>query len=155
MLTFTDVATTLDILLGEDVMFGTVGANTPGVVFLDPKGVNSNYVGVSAQVGTMTILAANNSSVQLSWPSNIAMEDESAHTLNFVPKLYGSATNIQSGSTELVPTGGKVTLAMNAQGNYYVWVGGSIGGSGTTPASLFAQAVGAYMGNLTFSVVYN
>lgn len=155
MLSFTDVATLLEIQMGEDVMFGTVGASTPGIVYLDPKGINNNYVGVSAQVGSLIIHAANNSSIQLSWAPNISMEDESAHTLNFVPKVYGSQSNVQSGSTELVPVGGKATIGTNATGSYYIWVGGSIGGTGTTPAPLFAQTVGSYLGILTFSVVYN
>lgn len=152
---FADVAAALTIQPVEDIMFGQVGANTPGVVYLDPKGVANNYVGVSAQVGTLEITAANSSSIQLSWNANISMLNTSSQPMNYIPKVYGNPNNLQSGSTELVLVGGKVSIAASATGHYYLWVGGALGGTGTSPAALSSQAVGDYMGTLTFSVVYN
>lgn len=154
-LAYADVAATLGIQSVEDVMFGQVGATTPGVVYLDPKGIVNNYVGVSAQVGTLHITGENTASIQLSWNPNISMLNAGSLSMNYIPKVFGSPNNVQSGATELVMVGGRVTIVTSATGHFYLWVGGALGGTGTTASALSNQAAGDYMGTVTFAVVYN
>ncbi len=149
-----NVVATLTITKNTDIAFGSISSTTAGVVFLDPKSVASNYVGSTAAVGTITISGANSQSIRVGWPANITLSN-GANTLNYVLGVAGLSTLNQGSSTPLTLTGGYVNLMTSATGKYYLWVGGSLGGSATTPAPLTGQTSGAYTGTASFTVEYN
>ena len=140
---------------GLNVNFGDVGATTNGVVFLDPKGLStSNYIGTSANVGSLVITGANSQSISIGWPTNITLSSGS-NTLNYVLEVGGKNANTQGSSSTMTLSGGYVSVTTSSTGSYYLWIGGSLGGTGTSPAALSSQAAGTYTGTANFTVEYN
>ncbi len=149
------VLTALTITKNTDVAFGNVGATTAGIVYLDPKGIaTSNYVGASAGVGTFTIAGANTQSIKVGWPTNIDLTDGTNH-LNYVLDVNGYTANTQASSGLLTLTSGYVSVTTSGTGGYFLWVGGQLGGSGTSAAALSSQAATTYNGTANFTVEYN
>jgi len=138
----------LTITKNTDVVFGNVGATTPGPVYLDPKGLAaSNYIGTSAAVGTFTIAAASTQSIHLGWPATVQLTAGANH-LTYTLKVNGFTASTQASSTTLSLTGGYCDVTTSATGGYFLWVGGDIG-------TLTTQATGAYTGTANFTVEYN
>ena len=149
------VLTALTITNNHAVAFGNVSATTPGVVFLDPQGTSNAYVGSTAAIGTFSIAGALNQSIRLTWPPNIALT-HSTDNLNYVLAVSGYATDVQASSTDLTLTSGHSDVTTDGTaGTYFLYVGGSLGGSSTTPAALSSQAAGTYTGTANFTVEYN
>jgi hypothetical protein len=141
------VTTALSITKGTDVAFGNIGATTPGVVTLDPKMAANAYVGATAAVGTVTLGAANTSSIRLVWPATVSLTS-GANTITYTLAVNGFNANTQASSTGLTLTSGSCSVTTSATGGYYLWVGGNLG-------TLSTQATGSYSGTANFSVEYN
>src|SRR5690242_7911317 len=119
--------------------FGTLN-NNAGSGTVDP---------IAPAAGTTTAMftasGTPNANIRATWTSvSLRLSDNSA-SVSFTPKLSSSAANTQSGST--VTTSGS-TVALNATGNAYFWLGGDV----TLAAN---QKPGTYSGTFTLTVVYN
>lgn len=136
------------------VLFGNISATTTGVVYLDPKNAASNYVGVSAANGVVPITGAISTSIRLTWPVNIDLVSGSNH-LNYVLAVNGYESNDKVSSGLLTLTGAYKDVTTAADGKYFLFIGGSLGGTGTSPVALSTQAAGTYSGDATFTVEYN
>jgi hypothetical protein len=148
------VLTAITLTKGVDVDFGNVSATTPGVVYLNPNGTSA-YVGTTAAVGTFTIAAANSQSIRLGWPTNVTLTD-GTNNLNYVLEVNGYTANTQGSSALLTLTGGYKSVTTSASGAYFLWVGGKLGGSGTSPAALSSQTPAIYtLATIPFTVEYN
>jgi hypothetical protein len=77
--------------------------------------------------------------------SSTQLSDGVGDALTFVPSLYGSAVNSQTGAAS-VASGS--TVSIGKKGNYYFWLGGSLG---TIPVS---QPAGKYTGAFVVSITY-
>ncbi len=150
-----NVLTALSISKITDVTFGNVSATTAGIVYLNPKGLaTSNYVGTTAAVGTLTISGANTQSINIGWPTNVTLTD-GTNDLNYVLEVNGYTANTQASSSVITLTSGYYTTSTSASGKYYLWVGGQLGGSGTSPAALSSQTPTTYTLTFPFTVEYN
>jgi hypothetical protein len=148
------VLSALTLTKGVNVDFGNVSATTPGIVYLNPNGTSA-YVGTTAAVGTFTIAGASSQSIRLSWPANVTLTD-GTNNLNYVLEVNGYTANTQASSILLTLVGGYKSVSTSASGGYYLWVGGQLGGSGTSPAALLNQVAAIYtLTTIPFTVEYN
>jgi len=147
------VLTALTIHKNTDVKFGNVGATTLGIVYLDPTGAASNYIGTGAQVGVITIAGATGQDIRITWPSYIDLSHGLNH-LNYVLQVNGYTANTPTSSTPLT-SGGSTATTDATSGNYFLFIGGQLGGSTTTAAALSSQATDTYSGSAPFTVEYN
>lgn len=151
----------LSITKDADVSFGNISATTDGIVRLVPNGSSSSYVGSNATTGKLTINGAGNASVLISYPAGIVLEtdDEPSSTLDYSLHVFGFNEDIQSSSLQLSNEGeagenvGRVLDGTS--GNYFIYVGGALGGTIGAPAALSNQAAGEYTGTVIFEVKYN
>ena len=142
------VLTALTLTKNTDVAFGNVGATTAGVVYLDPKGAASTYVGTSAAVGTLTVAGANSQSFRLTWPASLSLSDGASHNITYTLKVNGLSANTQASSNTLTLTSGYYDATTSLSGGYYLWIGGDLG-------TLSSQTAGTYTGSANFTVEYN
>lgn len=142
------VMTQLTITKNVDINFGSVGKNTDGTIVLDPKGLNNFYVGTGHAVGTFTIVGDAGTSIDLTFPSTITLNGPSSNTLTVTLDVNGSDVSTNQSSSDDLSSGDNITTH-STNGNYFLWVGGSI------PVISTEQVSGAYTGSATFEVAYN
>lgn len=151
----------LSISKESDVDFGNISATTDGIIRIVPDGSASSYVGSNAANGKMTISGAGNASVLISYPAGIVLEteDETPSTLAYNIHVFGYNQDVQSSSLQLSnegEAGDNVGRVLDGtSGNYFLYVGGALGGTIGAPAALANQAAGEYTGTVTFEVKYN
>jgi hypothetical protein len=129
-----------------DADFGNISSTTSGEVFLDPQGSESAYVGATATAGKLLIKGEGSQSVRIGWTSPVALTGES-DDMDLTLAVSGSGSDIQAASDDLIADAGFVTVSL-VDGNYYVWIGGSIG-------TLTSKAAGLYTGTAYITVEYN
>ena len=114
--------------------FGTLTLPVTTAPTITPNGLGS----VELQ-----IVGDNNSQVTLSGTtSNVSLSNGKA-TLTFTPNVWGSATT--SGASALSSS----SVTLGSDGNYYLFVGGSL------PSSILTtQATGQYSGQFEITVAY-
>ena len=141
------VVPALSITKLAGVDFGQILSTTPssGTVSLDPKGSSSTNVGASAKVGEFSITGGNAATVTVTYDASVTLSDASSNQMTLAPDIAGFNAATQS-SASTINNGGTITLG--STGNYYIWVGGSLG-------SLSSQAAGTYQGTFNISVSYN
>jgi hypothetical protein len=154
-----NVLSALTITKNQDVDFKMISATTPGVVQINPNGTGS-YIGQGATPGRLTISGSQESEVLISYPSGVILTaNEGATSLAYSMHVFGAVDNNAEESLEMTLEGSAGvdiprTLCVT-QGNYYLFVGGSLGGSIGNPEALSSQAIGEYTGSLTFEIRYN
>ena len=129
-----------------DADFGNISSTTSGEVFLDPQGSESAYVGATATAGKLLISGEGSQSVRIGWNSPITLTGE-MDDIDLTMAVSGSGLDIQADSDVLIADAGFVTVSL-VDGNYYVWIGGSLG-------TLNSKAAGLYTGTACFTVEYN
>lgn len=151
----TTVLNELTLTKSTNVNFGRLSATTSGIVFLDPQETNHNFVGTNANIGKVIISGAYSQSIKISWPTSVTLSDDGspANTLVWNTQVNGNNTDESSTSTELTDGGDNVTTSNT--GNYYLFIGGQLGGIAGTPAALSQQQTGSYSGTANFTVEYN
>lgn len=138
------------------VDFGNLPGQSAGPIYLDPTGQASNYVGPNANQGAMSILAQANSSIHVEYDVNVALENEiSEATLNYIPEFAGNTVNSKSTATKFPASTGSFDITISEDGFFYLFTGGWLGGTGTTPAYLNTQSLGGYSGFVLVTMVYN
>ncbi len=154
-----NVLNALTITKNQDVDFKMISATTPGVIRINPNG-SGNYIGQGAIPGKLTISGSIGSEVLISYPSGVYLiANEGANSLAYSMHVYGAVENDVEESEEITLEGiaGQdvhKTLC-TTHGKYYLFVGGSLGGSLGNPQALSSQTVGEYTGSVTFEVRYN
>lgn len=155
------VLTALSITKNVDVDYKNISATTADVVRLNPTGSGHAYVGNGATTGKLTISGSNSTAVLISYPAGVDLDDggTTPNTLAYSMHVHGADTDAQGTSTALSAegiAGVNVNRTLHVTtGNYYLYVGGALGGTVGTPAALNSQAVGTYTGEVTFEVTYN
>lgn len=154
-----NVLNALTITMDQDVDFKMISATTPGVVRINPDGTGS-YIGQGATSGKLTISGAQDSQVLITYPSGVYLiGNERYNSLAYSMHVFGSVENNVEESLEMTYEGNPaIDLLRNlssTDGKYYLFVGGSLGGSIGNPEPLTNQAVGEYTGSVTFEVRYN
>jgi hypothetical protein len=143
-----DVQTALTITKNTDINFGAIGKETPSAIVLDAKGVNHAFTGVDRVVGTFTIVGDASATIDLIFPSSLTLSKVGADDITVTLDVNGADVNTaQATSTDLSTGADLTTHATN--GNYFLWVGGSI------PSLASGQVAGTYTGTATFTVAYN
>ncbi|MDD4226814.1 MAG: DUF4402 domain-containing protein [Mariniphaga sp.] len=149
----------LSITKDADVSFGNISATTDGIVRLVPNGSSSSYVGSNATTGKLTINGAGNASVLISYPAGVTLIANSSDQLAYSLHVYGHNEDIQSSSVQLTSEGvaseNVIGSLDGTSGNYFIYVGGALGGTIGAPAALSNQAAGEYTGTVIFEVKYN
>jgi hypothetical protein len=149
----------LSITKDADVDFGNISATTDDVVRLVPDGSSSSYVGSNAVTGKLTISGAPGADVLITYPAGITLIANETDQIAFSMHVYGNDEDIQASALQLSAegiAGENVTGLLNATtGDYFLYVGGALGGTVGTPGALTDQAAGEYTGTVTFEVKYN
>lgn len=149
----------LTITRDADVNFGNISATTGGIVRLVPDGSSSAYVGSNATTGKFTISGGAGTSILISYPAGVTLLANESDQIAYSVHVFGNTNDSQASSTQLsdegiagenIPNNLDVTT-----GNYYLYVGGALGGTIGGPAPLTDQAAGEYTGTVTFEVKYN
>jgi hypothetical protein len=137
--------------------FGNMPAYSPGPVYLDPTDVSNAYVGQNAFQGKTIIHAQPNSSLHVAYDPFITMvnEDNEDYVINFIPQFAGNLIDNQLTSSKFVNTAGVFDFTTGSDGMYYLFSGGWLGGSGTTPAPMMNIPVGYYSGSVIIGISYN
>jgi hypothetical protein len=122
-------------------------------IVLDPKGVNHAFTGVDRTVGTFTIVGDAGVTVDLIFPATIILAGEVGEaneneTLTVTIDVNGANVNTAQATSADLATGVDITTHAT-NGNYFLWVGGSI------PSIAAGQVAGNYTGTATFTVAYN
>ncbi|MDD2382167.1 MAG: DUF4402 domain-containing protein [Mariniphaga sp.] len=129
------------------------------MVRLVPNGSSSSYVGSNATTGKLTINGAGNASVLISYPAGVTLIANSSDQLAYSLHVYGHNEDIQSSSVQLTSEGvaseNVIGSLDGTSGNYFIYVGGALGGTIGAPAALSNQAAGEYTGTVIFEVKYN
>ncbi len=156
-----NVLNALTITMDQDVDFKMISATTPGggIVRLFPNGTGGTFLGQGASTGKLTIQGSTETQILISYPAGTTLTSGDDELL-YHTHVYGSTIEApQSSGTELTAMGVEgidVNRTTNTTGDYYLFVGGALGGITLgTPASLHNQAVGEYTGSVTFEVRYN
>ncbi|MDD4109168.1 MAG: DUF4402 domain-containing protein [Prolixibacteraceae bacterium] len=142
-----EVLGSLDITSDVGVNFGNISSSTTGEVFLDPKGIDHSYVGVSATAGHLTVSGDGTNLVRLGWPADVELVNGELASMTYTLAVSGNGDDIQSSSSDLLLEGGYCTVGLVAN-NFYLWVGGSLG-------TLDNVDTGTYTGSVVFTVEYN
>lgn len=115
-----------------------------GSTFQGASNVTINPITGGSNAGFATLTSAPGSqSLTVSW-TNTSLTNGST-TISWTPSVAGSATNTQTGATDLTNDG---SVTASSSGSYYIWVGGTI------PSVPSAASTGAYTGTLTLTVAY-
>lgn len=147
------IATALTLTKSADISFGTVSATTPGLVMLDPTDVtNSTNVGSSRTLGEFTITAANSDIIDLTFDSQVNLQDASSNILYLLAEVAGAETS--AGSFLTLGSTGTAQFTTSSSGAYVLRVGGVLSQS-TTPGNLSGVTTGTYQGTFNASIVYN
>lgn len=113
--------------------------------------VGSTPSSISPQSSSVLFTVSGNggSTVSVSY-SNVTLNGPSGATLNFTPSVYGSSLSTGQSTSTDVASGTTVNLSgtTGSGGNYYLWLGGSLG---SVPAG---QTTGSYSGVFTMTVSY-
>lgn len=156
-----NVLNALTITMDQEVDFKMISATTPGsgIVRLFPNGTGGTFTGQGATTGKLTIQGSNETQILISYPAGTTLTS-GANELLYHAHVYGSTIEgPQSSGTELTAMGVEgidVNRTTNADGYFYLFVGGALGGVTLgTPGSLHNQAIGEYTGSVTFEVRYN
>jgi len=149
----------LSITRDADVNFGNISATTDGIVRLVPDGSSSSFVGNNATTGKFTISGGGNSTILISYPAGITLIANESDQIEYSMHVYGSSEDVQASAQPLTTegvAGENVSATLDAvSGNYFLYVGGGLGGSIGNPAALSGQVAGEYSGTVTFEVKYN
>ncbi|MBA4300514.1 protein of unknown function [Algoriphagus alkaliphilus] len=143
-----DLTITLDATQNE-IDFGNLSANTPGVIVHDANGPAGNAnTGSNTQVARFDLAGAN-SAVTVSYDPTVTLSntDPTPATMTMTPEVVGAALATDQATATAVARGSQVTLAGTTP-VYFLWVGGTI------PA-LASQATGTYSGTFNIEVEYN
>lgn len=146
-----EVMAALVLVKDRDVNFGNISATTPGDIFLDPQEVGSSNIGTAGDAGKFTLTAATNQSVRFGWPLSIDLvnDEDADEKLVMTLAVSGAATDTQSSTIDLtLNAGGAVDVTTSAEGNYFLYVGGTI-------PQITGKATGTYSGTANFTVEYN
>lgn len=144
-----EVLAALNFVKDVDPNFGSIAANTPGDVFLDPQDIASTNVGTTAAQGKFTLTAAASKSVRFGWPASIVLNNgNSGENMTFTLAVSGLDADTQGSSADLTLSSGVVDVSTSGTGKYFLWVGGSLG-------RLTNQPLGIYTGVAEFTVEYN
>ncbi|HKJ44229.1 MAG TPA: DUF4402 domain-containing protein [Balneolales bacterium] len=136
-----------------DVNFGTVQQGSSPVINPDP-GAGTKFTDIDAggQVGEVIVSGSSETSVAISFDHSSAFNlTNGSNTLSYTPTIFAD-TSSTGGSTISSSLSG-FSHVTNTNGNFYVWIGGSLGSG--TPAIPTSQATGSYTGTLTVTVSYN
>jgi hypothetical protein len=149
----------LSITRDADVNFGNISATTDDIVRLVPDGSSSAYVGSNATTGKFTISGSPSTSILISYPAGITLIANESDQIAYSLHVFGNTTDSQASSIQLSDEGIGVDNISNTldvtSGNYFLYVGGALGGTIGGPAPLTDQAAGEYTGTVTFEVKYN
>lgn len=138
------------------IEFGNLPAGTPGPVYLDPTGNASNYVGSGSHQSRTTIYAQPNSSIRFEYDPYVTLQHSTeTGSLNYIPEFAGNLTDNMSTAIKFPLSTGSFDVTVGENGMFYIYTGGWVGGSGTTPAYLFNQPVGEYASNFFLTLSYN
>jgi len=136
-----------------DVSFGKVQQGSSPVINPDPgAGTKFTDIDSGGQVGEVVISGSRETSVAISFDHSSAFNlNSGSNTLSYSPTLFAD-TSSTGGSTISSSLSG-FSHVTNTSGNFYVWIGGSLGSG--SPAIPTSQATGSYTGSLTVTVNYN
>ena len=130
-----------------------VSATLQGYVSLSASGVldfgqiisGTTPQALSAMAGNAPEFVANgvrNNRSTVTYSTNMSLNDGYGHTLTFTPSVYGSSSNIQTGS-QPIASGSSLDTGGTNNRNYYFWLGGSLDPvpQGQTPGKYAAAFV--------------
>ena len=138
-----------------DVTFANITSTTTAAPFLDPVGTANAHVGSGSTAGSVHIYGPSSATdIRITWPAQVSLA-YSTYTLNYALSVSGSTGSTQGSSSPVSLTLGWFNTTTASTGDYYLWVGGYLGGSGTSGGALSSQHAGSYVGTALFTVEYN
>jgi outer membrane receptor protein involved in Fe transport len=152
------IVSAISIANNANVAFGQVAATTANLVRLSPTGTGSNEVGANASTGKFTVGGTVGSTFTVSFASEVDMvaADNTNPSLKWAPEITGLGTDNATSSTAIVSASTILTLADNSgNGEYFLYVGGSLYEDGAAGVALSDVAPDNYSGTLNVEVTYN
>ena len=126
--------------------FGTIVAGTtPTSLDAQTATVGSN----PSNIALVTVTGNGGQQITVTY-SSTTLTETGGSTLTFTPSVYGSSSAANQGTSSQILTNGTANLSgsTGTPGNYYFWIGGSLGSLPTN------QTPGSYSGTWTISVAY-
>jgi hypothetical protein len=138
-------------LTATPLNFGDILSTTSTPVVLDPtnagndKNLGGHGVGTHA-AGTFHIAGTAGKAVSVTFPGSLTLNGSISGTMTWALSVSAASTNAGARGGVAYTSGNALTLS--GTGDYYLWVGGSLG-------TLTNQAAGVYTGSASFDVEYN
>ncbi len=151
------IVSSITLTKNADVAFGQVAATTSSPVSLSPTGTGSTGVGANASAGKFTVGGTAGSTFTVTFASEVDMAAAGSNpSLKWAPAVTGLGTDNPSSSTSITSASTQLTLADNGgQGQYFLYVGGSLYEDGAPGVILSDVAPDNYSGTLNVEVTYN
>jgi hypothetical protein len=144
-----DVLAAISIATDNDLVFGDLVQSTAATV--DPQGTANVGLLETPTYGQATITGTGTYDVDITLSTAAFNLSNGTNTISFAPLYSGDGVNTNQATSTDLTTNGVNTVTLVA-GSYTVWVGGTIGDTGTNSGT-FTSTAGD--GDITISVSYN
>ncbi len=153
-----EVLAQINLTKNADVVFGEVPPN--GSPVIDANSTNDQDLAGSFNFGKITVDAATNQSILITWNSSTTLTRASASTnpITFTAGVTGSSGEDDAANSTDITSGSTQTTGSSASTNpgfYYIYVGGNLGTLNAQPAGSYSSANPGASGAITFTVTYN
>ncbi|WP_138430344.1 hypothetical protein [Fodinibius saliphilus] len=139
---------TINATVNSNVQFGSFSSSQNVDATIDPTGSNSNVGTGTVSNGNVHVQTSGGQGLSISW-SATDLTDGSGNTLTYNETVYGNSSDTDDASSASELSSGDTATA-TSNGNYYIYVGGTIPGN-----SINGATGGSYDGNVTLTIATN